>query len=346
MGNSTRRTCVYVGLAGETAPGRPIKSGLYRMSDDSGEWQPVTRGLPEAPAIRAIAVHPSKPAVVYAGTQHGPYRSADNGDHWEKVNVPDHDLPVWSLLFHPGDPNVMYAGYEDCEIYRSDDGGETWRQLPVSVRFPEVTVGPGSNPAKRILMLAASSADADVLFGAIEVGGVIRSRDGGEHWENLSHGQYVNDDTVDMHGVLPSGFSRGTVFSIARAGMFKSTDWGDHWQRVPIEPLNAKGQTYCRCIRDVPGEPQTLWVCAGPNFQSELGVLFRSRDGGERWERIDMGVAPRSTMFGLTIDAQDPARMYCATRGGEVFGSRDRGSTWSAYPLPEGATQAYALACG
>ncbi len=63
-------------------------------------------------------------------------------------------MPVWSLMFHPRDPNVMFAGYEDCEIYRSDNGGEAWGQLPVSVRFPEVTVGPGANPAKRILMLS------------------------------------------------------------------------------------------------------------------------------------------------------------------------------------------------
>ena len=137
------RSHVYVGLAGETAPGRPIKSGLYRMIDDDGEWKLATRGLPEAPAIRSIAVHPLKPDVVYAGTQSGPYRSTDNGEHWQKVSVPDHGLPVWSLMFHPRDPNVMFAGYEDCEIYRSDNGGETWRQLPVSARFPEVTVGPG-----------------------------------------------------------------------------------------------------------------------------------------------------------------------------------------------------------
>ena len=57
--------------------------------------------------------------MVYIGTQNGPYRSTDHGDHWEKLNVPDHGLPVWSLLFDPRDPKVMYAGYENCEIYRS-----------------------------------------------------------------------------------------------------------------------------------------------------------------------------------------------------------------------------------
>ena len=337
---------IYAGLAGETGPGRIIKSGLYRMADGDGGWQVLTEGLPEAPAIRAIAVHPKKPELVYVGTQTGPYRSTDYGDHWEKVDVPDHQLPVWSLLFHPKDPNVMYAGYESAEIYRSEDGGERWRQLPVSVRFPEVTVAPGSNPAKRILTMAGSFAEPDTLYGSIEVGGLIRTLDGGEHWENLSHGQYLNDDSVDMHGVLVSGLHPETVYSIARVGMFRSTDRGDHWLNVPLQPLNDKGTTYCRKIRQVPGDPKTIWVAAGAAFKSEVGALLRSVDGGMNWEQVDIGFEPKSTMFNLAIDERQPDRMCCATTGGEVFASSDGGDSWSAHPLPEEASQVYALACG
>jgi photosystem II stability/assembly factor-like uncharacterized protein len=343
--SSNRSSHVYAGLAGETGPGRVIKSGLYRMTNDEGDWELLTNGFPDAPAIRAIAAHPVQPEVVYVGTQNGPYRSTDFGNHWEKVNVPDHGLPVWSLMFHPSNPKIMFAGYESCEIYRSDDDGETWSQLPVSVRFPEVTVGPGANPAKRVLMLSGSMADANLLYGAIEVGGIIRSRDGGEHWENLSHGQYLNDDAVDMHGVLVSNLQPGMVLSVARGGMFRSTDWGDHWLRVQIEPLNAKQQTYCRSIGEVPGEPKTIWVSAGANFQSDTGALFRTSDGGLTWKRVDMGVQPKSTIFGLAFDKRNPKRMYCSTLGGDVFGSQDSGNTWKRYPLPEGAAQVYGFAC-
>src|SRR4030095_585008 len=96
--------------------------------------------LPEPRAIRAIAPHPEQSDTVYVGTQDGPYRSTDQGGRWEKLDVPDHGLPVWSLQFDPHDAKVMYAGYENCEIFRSEDGGEHWEQLPVTVRFPEVTV--------------------------------------------------------------------------------------------------------------------------------------------------------------------------------------------------------------
>ena len=342
---TSRTSYVYVGLAGETAPGRPVKSGLYRMAVGDDRWELVTRGLPAAPAIRAIATHPEAADTVYVGTQDGPYRSTDHGEHWEKLDVPDHGLPVWSLAFDPRNTKVLYAGYENCEIYRSEDAGERWRQLPVTVRFPEITVAAGSNPAKRVLKLAASPANPDEIYGAIEVGGVIRSLDGGEHWDNMSHGQYVNDDTVDMHGVLVGRWRPGQVFAIGRAGLFCSADRGEHWASARLEPLNPNGQTYCRDIRETPGDSKTIWVAAGATFQSEVGVLFRSKDGGASWSRVDMGVKPKTTMFTLAFDTRQPRRMFCATSGGEVFASEDGGQSWGARPLPEGATQVYAMGC-
>ena len=340
---TSRTSYVYVGLAGETAPSRPVKSGLYRMAAGDHRWELATRGLPEAPTIRAIATHPEHHETLYVGTQLGPYRSSDHGEHWERLNISDHGLPVWSLLFDPRDAKVLYAGYENCEIYRSEDEGEHWHQLPVTVRFPEVTVGPGANPAKRVLELAANPANPNEMYGAIEVGGIIRSLDGGEHWENMSHGQYLNDDTVDMHGVLVGRWRPGMVFAIGRAGLFCSTDQGEHWASARLEALNPRGQTYCRDIREVPGDPKTIWIAAGASFESDVGVLFRSTDGGLSWARVDMGVKPKSTMFTIAFDERRPKRMYCATTGGEVFASEDGGQSWAERHLPEGATQVYAM---
>jgi photosystem II stability/assembly factor-like uncharacterized protein len=345
-GENNHPSYVYLGLAGETGQGRLVHSGLFRLTDGSNEWEALRRGLPEMPAIRALAVHPLKREIIYAGTQSGPYRSADRGEHWEKVELPDHGLPVWSILFHPHDPDVILIGCENCEIYRSDDAGEHWTRLPVSVRFPEITTAPGANPAKRVLMLDASASEPAHLYGAIEVGGTIRSTDGGEHWENLSHGQYINDDMVDMHGVLASRWRPGTVFGIARAGMFRSVDGGDHWSHVPLEPLNAKGQIYCRDIREVPGNPRHLWVAAGSGFISDLGVLLHSRDGGDSWTQVDVGAPVPHTMFKLAFDERQPNRVSCATNGGEVWTSRDGGERWTQQPPPPEGTQVYALARG
>jgi photosystem II stability/assembly factor-like uncharacterized protein len=74
-------------------------------------------------------------------------------------------------------------------------------------------------------------------------------------------------------------------------------------------------------------------------------VLFRSKDGGVSWARVDMGVKPQTTMFTIAFDKRQPKRMYCATTGGEVFASEDSGQSWAERPLPEGATQVYAMGC-
>jgi photosystem II stability/assembly factor-like uncharacterized protein len=346
MTSDNHKSYIYLGLAGETGRGRVVHSGLCRLADGSDEWEPLHNGLPDAPAVRALAVHPHKSEIVYAGTQSGAYRSADRGEHWEKVQISDHGLPVWSILFHPHDPDVILVGYENCEIYRSDDAGEHWVRLPVSVRFPEITTAPGANPAKRVLKMDASASRPELLYAAVEVGGTLRSTDGGEHWENLSHGQYVNDDAVDMHGVLASRWRPGTVYGIGRAGMFHSADGGDHWRCVPLEPLNAKGQIYCRDIREVPGNPRKLWVAAGGGFQSEVGVLLHSPDGGDSWTRVEMGVQPPHTMFALAFDQRRPTHMSCATNGGEVYSSDDGGESWKTHARPPGGTQVYALARG
>jgi photosystem II stability/assembly factor-like uncharacterized protein len=204
---------------------------LFRLADDGNEWEALQRGLPGTPAVRALAVHPQNPEIIYAGSRHDPYRSADRGTPWERIDLPDHGLPGWSILFHPHDPDTILIEYENCEIYRSDDAGERSTRLPGGVRFPDTGTARGANPVKRVLMVDASTREPDHLYGAIEVAGTIPL------------GQYINDDMVDMHGVLASRWRPGMVSGIAHAGMWKSADGGDHWTHVRLEPLHMKSQT-------------------------------------------------------------------------------------------------------
>ena len=277
-------------------------------------------GLPDMPAVRALAVHPQKPEIVYAGTQSGPYRSADRGEHWEKVELPDHGLPVWSVLFHPHDPDVILVGYENCEIYRSDDAGERWTRLPVSVRFPEITTAPGANPGKARLDARRQREPARSPLRRDRG----RRHDPLDRWRRAlgeseprpirqrRHGRYARRAGEPVA-------ARASVFGIARAGMFRSNDGGDHWKHVPLEPLNPKGYIYCRDIREVPGNPRHLWVAAGAGFQSDAGTLLHSRDGGDSWGRVDIGAPVPHTMFKIAFDERRPARMSAATNGGEVY---------------------------
>jgi photosystem II stability/assembly factor-like uncharacterized protein len=114
---------------------------------------------------------------------------------------------------------------------------------------------------------------------------------------------------------------------------------------VLLPPLSFRG-TYCRKLAVAPDDPHTIYVAAGTDFAGDEGALLRSEDSGKTWNRLDLGAKPRSTLFGFAVDPRRPTDLYGAAGGGEVFCSRDRGATWRAHPLPEGATQVYALAVG
>ena len=122
-------THIYAGAGHWVSSGTRHPGGLFRRSPGDGEWQALASGLPENVEARALAVHPRESGVMYAGTQDGPYRTTDGGEHWERLGFPDRGAVVWSIAFHPTRPQVMYAGVAPIGIYRSEDGGDNWKKL-------------------------------------------------------------------------------------------------------------------------------------------------------------------------------------------------------------------------
>ena len=328
------KSYVYIGIAHE--PGYQEQGAIYRSALGDDGWEELSKGLPPTPQVRTIALHPHQPEKVYAGTQDGVYLSTDRGDHWEKLD--SLERPVWSLLFQPRNPQVMYAGYDESQIYRTENGGESWHSLHVNVDYPVVTLQPRFS-SKRIIGMAADPNRPDEVYAAVEIGGLIRSLDGGESWQGTTDGLYLNEDAHDFHAVAISPSQPRTVFVVCRIGVFKSSDQGDHWQPLAIEKLTPEGYfrpgSYCRCIDIAPGDPRTVFVGAGAAFRSDEGVLFRSKDLGASWDRVDLGARPKATMFGVCRDRNSPNYAVCAARNGEVFSSLDGGNTWKAIPIPD-----------
>ena len=346
------RTYVYVGLAGEAD--NIGKGGLYRKADGDEEWVSITGGLPQEPQVRALLVHPEKPEVVYAGTHLGVYRSDDRGDHWEALESPRAGTDVWSLLFHPHYSNIIYAGYEPCAIYRSEDGGETWRSADTdSVTFPHVTT---YSPArgKRVISMAADPSDPMDMYAAVEVGGLLASRDGGESWEQILDGPHVRHNTLDVHAVKLSPAAPGTVYMATDIAMFRSRQRGRYWEHVQLEEVTPGG-SYCRCLAVAPDDHRTIYLAAGSlgrfaqGGETEVGVLFRSRDVGDTWERVNLGEDAPGRMFQVAIDAANPSHIYCCTYAGRVYASHDGGTTWATSQVPDEmsrSTHVYPMACG
>lgn len=353
MANAIGRTHVYVGAARMTAGSR---DGIFRRAADDDRWEPLTKGLPEQTNVQAITIHPTDPDVVYIGTHRGPYRSTDRGERWERLEFPDDGTQVWSITVHPRDPRILYAGAAPIGVWRSDDGGDTWRRLPKAVQPDRVKM----DFACRVMRLAADPAHPDELYAALEVGGVMRSLDAGETWDDCTAGllelaerphlkSRIQSDSdaegmLDGHALVVSAAHPGRVILAVRMGLFRSDDRGTRWEDMEVGRFSPL--TYARDIRVAPSDPRVLYACLSPAARSEDGSLYRSADVGETWTRVDRGVKAERTMMAVALHPRDPDQVYCVSRSGQVFGTRDGGKIWSESRLPTDVQDVYAIACG
>ena len=354
MTNPSAPSHVYVGAARSSSK---TLGGIFRRAGGDDRWTHLTNGLPDVTQVQAITIHPTNPDVVYLSTRSGPYRSTDRGERWERLGFPDDGTEVWSILVHPANPRILYAGTSPVGVYRSDDGGDTWRRLSKAVQPERVKM---KSFICRVMRLVADPARPEELYAALEVGGVMRSLDGGETWDDCSSDliklaelphlkSTIDSDShlegmLDGHAVCVSAARPGTVFLAVRMGLFQSADRGASWQNMDIGRFSPL--TYSRDILVSPHDPRDLYACLSPAARSREGSLYRSRDVGETWTRFDHGVKAGSTMMAVALHRRDPNQVYCVSRGGQVFGTQDGGRMWSEQHLPDGVQDVYAIACG
>ncbi len=347
---------VYAGAAAWPGAAADTQThGLYRLDPHTNEWAELAGGLPAAAEVRCILLDPRSPGTVWVGTQDGPFKSGDAGETWTALPLPEgRSSVVWSLVADPRNPHVLFAGAEDLAIYRSDDGGESWRLLPVPSPPGLCVMGFPS----RVVRLAIDPASPDHVYAGIEVGGVIRSLDGGESWsdgntellalaeqEQLKSRIGSDTDTegmMDSHALALSAAQPGTVFLANRMGLFRSDDQTASWTDMRIGRFSEL--TYARDIKVAPLEPETLLAALSVAASSDAGSLYRSPDLGQTWTRFDHDVAIGSTLMIIAPSGTSPDRVYCAARRGEILGTDDGGESWREYPLPADVQGVYALA--
>jgi len=354
MNNGT--THVFAG-AGHwvTGSGRHCRGGLFRRTPEDGEWHALTHGLPENVEARALIAHPREPGVLYAGTQDGPYRTTDRGASWERLGFPERGAVVWSLALHPTRPHVMYAGVAPVGIYRSEDGGDTWAKLRGARSPGHCEMGFPT----RVTRIVVDPDRPDVVYAALEVSGVIRSADGGESWTDISAplmqlaeaphlksrigSELDAEGMLDSHAFAVSAAAPGTAFLATRMGVFRTADRGATWSDAAIGRFSPL--TYCRDVIVSPHDPRVLYACLSVSARGDDGSLYRSDDVGRTWRRFDHGVKSHATMMAVAAHPRDPARVYCVSRCGQVFGTEDAGASWREYRLPAGVEDVYTVAC-
>jgi photosystem II stability/assembly factor-like uncharacterized protein len=296
-----------------------------------------------SPHVFAILTDPGRAGRVTIGTENGVWRSDDAGDSWRQLSAPKPELAVWSLTRHRRHPDTIFAGYEPCAIYRSTDDGSTWHKLPVNVTFPAVSDYP--DIPKRVVSIAIDPAEPDEIYASLEVGGLLRSLDGGQNWVNVIDGLYIDEGSVDIHSVVVNPKHPGQLTVATRFGTFRSVDRGLHWLDLKAPRLRPIG-SYCRVLAYAPGDAETLYLAGGNDFDGDRGALFVSRDNGSTWNLADLGVPLKTTIFSLAVNPNLPDHVFCSSKIGQVLRSADRGRHWQANPLPAAVGHVFALAAG
>src|SRR6266536_62900 len=185
-------------MANATADGKEQAPRLYaatgnaiaRLDEVGGEWT-VELSLPGSGA-QCLAVDPADPETVYAGLREsGVRRTRDGGRTWVDCRLPQPG--VFSLAVS-GTDAAVYAGTEPSALYRSDDGGETWRELKGLLDLPSRPTWsfPPRPWTSHVRWIAPSPHNGDVILVGIELGGLMRSTDGGETWHAADEGRDLN----------------------------------------------------------------------------------------------------------------------------------------------------------
>jgi photosystem II stability/assembly factor-like uncharacterized protein len=327
-----------------------VGGGVWRSNDAGRTWKPIFDSIGIA-SVGAIAVAPSNPQIIYAGTGeadmrsdisygNGMYRSTDGGKTWTHIGLVD-SRQIARILVDPRDPEKLfvaalghaYGPNSERGVFYSKDGGKKWQR----VLFHDENTGaidlafePGNPKTIFAALLQTRRPPWNIYPPSKGPGaGLYRSKDGGEHWEQLT-GHGLPSEGLGRMGIAFAPSNPRRIYVIADAkegGLYRSDDGGENWRRVSDDKrIWGRGWYFCEVSVD-PKDADTVYV---PNTG-----LYRSRDGGKTFTVLK-GEPGGDDYHELWIDPDEPQRMILGSDQGVVV-TRNGGETWSSwYNQPTG----------
>ena len=308
-------------------------------SDDGGRtWHegPVTP-LPHAAARLAVSpVNPQRAWV--AAYEAGAYRTDDGGTTWTHVDSYPSDY-AHSVLANPDSVDAVYVGSEPAALFRSEDSGASWSECLSFQDVPESTNWGFHAPTRdsHIRDLVVSPGDSSLLYAGIEVGGVVRSTDGGGTWQQLPG---LDDD---IHCLHLGTDKQQRVYVATASAPYRSNNGGDEWEKIN----DGLARRYTLHIAAAPDDADQVLVTVSENARRKSPQFYRSADGGHTWQKVDglgEGEEAESMVVAFEWDPSSPGDVYAGTDGGKLYHSSDRGQSWQQMPVTLSSIAVGALA--
>jgi photosystem II stability/assembly factor-like uncharacterized protein len=318
---SAKSVRLYVGTIGQ---------GLWRSLDAGETFTRTASGMFVECHVRALAVDPRDPRVLYLGSEQGLFRSVDGADHWNRVESPLDGLQIWSILLLPTAPDTILVGTCPSQVFRSADGGSTWLEADVSMR-PDCA----GIVSTRVTVLCAHPADPQTVWAGVEIDGVYRSRDGGQSFRAVGAG--LSSPDIHCMAYVPDG---GRLLASTNNDVNVSLDEGETWQ--PLQLREKLPLPYFRNMIQQCGHPNELVLGNGDSPPGATGLVVRSQDGGESWQPAQMPGRSNSTMWNFAAHPANPELMFASSVSGQLYRSTDGGASWQKLPREFGEIRALA----
>ncbi len=301
---------VYVGTGEACIRGNISHGdGVYKTLDGGKTWKNV--GLNDSRAIGKVIVDPKNSDIVFVAalghpygpnTERGIFRTTDGGKTWQKVLYKDENTGGIDIAFDPNNSHILFAslwqarrtpwslssGGPGSGLYRSNDGGTTWKLLEKH--------GLPKGPYGRIGV--AVSANSDRVYALIEAheGGLYRSDDGGETWELVDGNRAFWQRAWYYMHIFADPQSADTVY-IANVEFYKSTDGGHTFNKVKVPH----------------GDNHGMWIDPKNTRRmivSNDGGVTVSTDGGDTWSQQNN--QPTAQFYHVIADTRTPYFIYGA----------------------------------
>jgi photosystem II stability/assembly factor-like uncharacterized protein len=328
---------IYVSSGeGLQRPDLSTGDGLYKSTDSGKTWRNL--GLRDGQQMGSVIVDPKDPNRVFVavlGHPYGPneergvYRSTNGGQSWQKVLYKDENTGAIQVEFDPADAQTLYADLwagrqgpwengqwqgPESGLFKSTDGGNTWRKLTKGL--PTFEQGLGR------IGFGISRSNPKILYATVDAnaqtGGIYRSDDGGESWRKLNNDQRLWGRGSDFAEIRPDPKNPDIVY-VANTASYKSTDGGKTWKGFKGAP---GGDDYHR-----------IWINPDNSdimlFASDQGATI-TVNGGATWS--SWYNQPTAQFYHVITDNQFPYWVYSGQQESGSAGVASRGDygaiTW------------------